>query len=597
MANTKLLVGLGSCGIAAGGQGVYDFLSQKLKGKAAVEVTSCIGMCFAEPIVEVVQDDGGNIYGGKRTLFGYVDEAFAAEIAAGVESGKLPEKNRVLDMPEGKDFLYKQVKVALRNCGVVNPEKIEDYLAADGYKAIEKCLSMKPEEVIEIVKESGLAGRGGAFFPTATKWGIFAANKKPDRPGAHKYLVCNADEGDPGAFMDRAMIEGDPHGLIEGMLIGAYATGADYGYVYCRAEYPLAIKRLRLAIEEAEKRNLLGKNILGKGFDFDLHIKEGAGAFVCGEETALMASVMGRRGMPTLKPPFPAVSGIFECPTNINNVETYENVAFIINHGAAEFNKFKSGTNRITIGTKVFALAGKIKRAGLVEIPVGLTIRELVEKIGGGSSTGRPLKAVQMGGPSGGCIPASKFDIPIDVESVTATGAIMGSGGFIVMDEQTCMVDVAKYFLTFVQAESCGKCTFCRIGTKRMLEILNRITDGKGEEKDIARLEEIASHARKTCLCALGQLAPNPVLTTLKYFRDEYDAHIKEKKCPAKVCKSLIKYEINEKNCTGCGACSKACPSKAISGEKKKAHSIDAKICTRCGLCKETCKFNAIEVN
>jgi NADH-quinone oxidoreductase subunit F len=403
--------------------------------------------------------------------------------------------------------------------------------------------------------------------------------------------------------MNRAEIEGDPHSLIEGMLIAAYATGADYGYIYCRAEYPLAIKRLKIAIDEAEKRNLLGKNILGKDFTFTLKIKEGAGAFVCGEETALMASIMGRRGMPTLKPPFPAVSGVNECPTNINNVETYFNVPFIIEKGPAEFNKYKSGGARVTIGTKVFSLAGKIKRAGLAEIPVGTTIRELVEKIGGGSSTGRPLKAVQMGGPSGGCIPASKFDIPIDVENVTATGAIMGSGGFIVMDDTTCMVDVAKYFLTFVQSESCGKCTFCRIGTKRMLEIMTRITEGKGVEADLGKLESLAFQIKKTSLCALGQLAPNPVLTTLRYFRDEYEEHIKERKCRAKVCKTLIRYEILPAACSSCGACAKGCPAKAIrvqdkiaDGKKKPFYVIDNAKCTRCSLCKNTCKFSAIDV-
>jgi NADH-quinone oxidoreductase subunit F len=587
MAKPKLMVGMGSCGIAAGGQAVYDRLKQTVPADLAdVEVTSCVGMCFAEPLVELVQD-GGSV------LYGYVDPDFADQIWQGIRSGSPPADKRIRETQEGREYLGKQVKVALRNCGVINPEKISDYLAVDGYGALKKCLDeYTPEQVIDIVKESGLAGRGGAFFSTATKWSLFAQN--PAKPGGHKYLVCNADEGDPGAFMDRAMIEGDPHGLIEGMLIAAYATGADYGYVYCRAEYPLAIKRLRIAIQEAEERGLLGDRILGKNFTFHLKIKEGAGAFVCGEETALMASVMGRRGMPTLKPPFPAVSGLFESPTNINNVETYENVAFIISKGAAEFNKYVSNG---TIGTKVFALAGKVKRAGLVEIPVGMTIRELVEGIGGGSSTGRPLKAVQMGGPSGGCIPERLFDTTIDVKSVTGTGAIMGSGGFIVMDEQTCMVDVAKYFLSFVQSESCGKCTFCRIGTKRMLEILNRITAGIGVESDLDRLQELAAAIKKASLCALGQLAPNPVLTTLKYFPEEYEAHIKHKTCPAKVCKALIKYEILQDNCTGCGSCARGCPAKAITGEKKKPHSIDPAKCTRCGLCKDTCKFSAIEVN
>ncbi|MDR2802679.1 MAG: SLBB domain-containing protein [Treponema sp.] len=587
MAKPKILVGLGSCGIAAGGQAVYDHLKQTVPPEVAdIDITSCIGMCWAEPLVEVAGDSG-------RTLFGYVDQAFSDKIWQGVRDGKLPDEKRVRESQDGKDYLEKQVKVVLRNCGVINPEKIEDYLEAGGYDALKKCLNeYTPQQVIDIVKESGLAGRGGAFFPTATKWGIFAVNPAPQ--GGHKYMVCNADEGDPGAFMDRATIEGDPHGLLEGMLIAAYATGADRGYIYCRAEYPLAIKRLKLAIVEAEKRGLLGDNIMGKGFNFHLQIKEGAGAFVCGEETALMASVMGRRGMPTLKPPFPAVSGLFESPTNINNVETFENVAYIINRGAKEFNKYESNG---TIGTKVFALAGKVKRAGLVEIPVGMTIRELVEHIGGGSSTGLPLKAVQMGGPSGGCIPARLFDTTIDVKSVTGTGAIMGSGGFIVMDEQTCMVDVAKYFLTFVQSESCGKCTFCRIGTKRMLEILNRITAGKGEEKDLERLQELAAAIKKSSLCALGQTASNPVLTTMKYFPEEYEEHIKQKKCRAKVCKTLIKYGILEDKCTGCGACARGCPVKAISGEKKKPHTIDAGKCTRCGLCKDTCKFAAVEVS
>jgi NADH-quinone oxidoreductase subunit F len=587
MGKPKIMVGLGSCGIAAGGQAVYDHLKQVVPQDAAdIEVTSCIGMCWAEPLVEVVE-------AAKRTLFGYVDAAFSDKIWQGVLAGKLPDEKRVRESEDGKHYLDKQVKIVLRNCGVINPEKIEDYLAVGGYEALKKCLvEYSPQQVIDIVKESGLAGRGGAFFPTATKWSIFAANPAP--AGGHKYMVCNADEGDPGAFMDRATIEGDPHGLLEGMLIAAYATGADRGYVYCRAEYPLAIKRLKLAIEEAEQKGFLGDKIMGRNFSFHLKIKEGAGAFVCGEETALMASVMGRRGMPTLKPPFPAVSGLFESPTNINNVETFENVAYIISRGAKAFNKHESNGS---IGTKVFALAGKVKRAGLVEIPVGMTIRELVEHIGGGSSTGLPLKAAQMGGPSGGCIPARLFDTTtIDVKSVTATGAIMGSGGFIVMDEQTCMVDVAKYFLAFVQSESCGKCTFCRIGTKRMLEILGRITAGQGEERDLDRLQELAAAIKKSSLCALGQTASNPALTTMRYFPEEYEEHIKEKKCRAKVCKALIRYGIFADNCTGCGACARGCPVKAISGEKKKPHRIDPALCVRCGLCKDTCKFAAIEV-
>ena len=583
MPKPKLLVGLGSCGIAAGGQAVYDYLTENADiDKVDIEVTSCVGMCYAEPLVEFVEGD-------ERILFGYVDTDFAGEILSGFNSGTLPCVNRVREVEDGREYLKKQVKVALRNCGVIDPESIEEYKDANGYAAIKKCLDeYTPEKVLEIIIESGLAGRGGGFFPTGMKWSFLAK-----AAGSPKYLVCNADEGDPGAFMDRAMLEGDPHGLVEGMVIAAYATGASFGYVYCRAEYPLAIKRLKIAIAAAEEAGYLGDNILGKDFSFKLKIKEGAGAFVCGEETALMASIEGRRGMPTLRPPFPAEAGIKGCPTNINNVETYENVASIINDGPREFNKYTSGRST---GTKVFALAGKINRVGLVEVPVGLTIGELVEEVGGGSSTGRPIKAVQMGGPAGGCIPSSMFDTTIDADSINATGAIMGSGGIVIMDEQTCMVDVARYFLSFTQNESCGKCTFCRIGTKRMLDILTRITEGKGEEKDLDLLEDLALHVKKTSLCGLGQLAPNPVLTTLKYFRHEYEAHIFEKQCPAKSCKSLIKIQIKEDKCIGCTACAKVCPVSAISGEKKAVHSIDPEICTRCGLCLETCKFDAIEV-
>jgi NADH-quinone oxidoreductase subunit F len=565
---------------------VYQYLQKTLPPEtAAVEATSCVGMCYAEPLVEVVRGD-------ERVLFGPVDQNFAEELCRSVQQGVLPVTHRVREGAEGKAYLSQQVKVALRNCGRINPEKIQDYLDAGGYSALKTCLTRyTPKEVIDLILESGLAGRGGGFFPTGRKWSFLASAVVKD--GKHKYLVCNADEGDPGAFMDRAMIEGDPHGLLEGMLIAAYATGARYGYIYCRAEYPLAIKRLNIALAEATEHRFLGERILDTDFSFNLHIKEGAGAFVCGEETALIASIEGRRGMPRLRPPFPAEAGIRESPTNINNVETYENVSFIINQGPAAFNQYRSGK---TVGTKVFALAGKVKRVGLVEIPVGMTIRELVEGIGGGSSTGRPLKAVQMGGPSGGCIPERMFDIPIDVESITGTGAIMGSGGLVVMDDQTCMVDVARYFLTFIQNESCGKCTFCRLGTKRMLNILTRFTQGEGSEEDILLLEDLANKVKKTSLCGLGQLAPNPVLTTLKYFREEYEAHTKEKRCPAKVCKPLIRYIIREEACTGCGVCARGCPVKAISGEKKHAHHLDSLRCTRCGLCQGVCKFHAIEV-
>ena len=579
--NTDIIVGLGSCGIASGAQEVYDYFEKNLDTSIALKKTSCIGICFQEPIVEVVA-------GGVKTVFGKVDVAFAEKILDGVKSGKLPEANRIFEDEGTNSFVGPQVKIALKNCGKIDPENIEDYIATGGYEGIKKALTMTGDEVIALLKESGLKGRGGAGFLTGQKWAFLKGAK-----GDKKYLVCNADEGDPGAFMDRAILEGDPHSVVEGMLIGAWATGADEGYIYCRAEYPLALKRLKIAIAEAEKRNLLGKNILGSGKNFVLHVKEGAGAFVCGEETALIASIEGKRGMPHLRPPFPAESGVNSKPTNINNVETYANVPRILVSGAASFNKYSYGQS---FGTKVFALAGKVKRVGLVEVPMGLTIREIVEKIGGGSSTGLPLKAVQMGGPAGGCIPESLFDTPIDYASIGATGAIMGSGGMIVMDSSSCMVDVAKYFLQFTQAESCGKCTFCRIGTKRMMEILERITQGQGTMEDLALLEELADVVGKSSLCGLGQLAPNPVKTTLRYFKDEYIAHIKDKKCPAGVCKSLITIDIEKDKCKGCTACSKVCPVQAITGSVKKPHVIDPAKCVRCKMCIEKCKFGAIRV-
>lgn len=580
--NTDIIVGLGSCGIASGAQEVYDFFEKNIGGSdIALKKTSCIGICFQEPIVEIVT-------GGVKTAFGKVDTAFAEKLLEGVRSGKLPDTNRIFEDEGTKSFVGPQVKIALKNCGKIDPENIDEYIATGGYEGIKKALAMTGDEVIALLKESGLKGRGGAGFLTGQKWAFLKGAK-----GDKKYLVCNADEGDPGAFMDRAILEGDPHSVIEGMLIGAWATGADEGYIYCRAEYPLALKRLKIAIEAAEKRNLLGDNILGSGKNFVLHVKEGAGAFVCGEETALIASIEGKRGMPHLRPPFPAESGVNSKPTNINNVETYANVPRILVSGAASFNKYSYGQS---FGTKVFALAGKVKRVGLVEVPMGLTIREIVEKIGGGSSTGLPLKAVQMGGPAGGCIPESLFDTPIDYASIGATGAIMGSGGMIVMDSSSCMVDVAKYFLQFTQAESCGKCTFCRIGTKRMMEILERITQGEGTMEDLALLEELADVVGKSSLCGLGQLAPNPVKTTLRYFRDEYIAHIKDKKCPAGVCKPLITIEIEKEKCKGCTACSKVCPVQAISGSVKQPHVIDPAKCIRCKMCIEKCKFGAIRV-
>lgn len=584
MGKSKVIVGLGSCGIAAGAKEIYEYLEDQTKDLSVeMAVTSCVGMCYAEPIVEVVNDEG-------RTMFGNVNKATADKLVTALRGDtELPQEKRVKSDDQGKAYLGPQEKIVLKNCGVINPESIDGYLAAEGYEALKKCVNdYSAEEVRQIVLDAGLRGRGGAGFPTGLKWKFLAQAQ-----GETKYLVCNADEGDPGAFMDRAILEGDPHAVIEGMLIAAYATGARYGYVYCRAEYPLAIKRLKLAIQEAEAKNLMGDKILGTDFSFTLYVKEGAGAFVCGEETALMASIEGKRGMPSLRPPFPAQAGIKRMPTNINNVETYGNVPFIIRNGASAFSKHAYGKSS---GTKVFALAGKIKRVGLVEVPMGITIREIVEEIGGGSATGRPLKAVQLGGPAGGCIPVDLFDTPIDYDSINATGAIMGSGGMVVMDDRTCMVDVAKYFLNFTQKESCGKCTFCRIGTKRMLEILERITDGNGEESDISLLEELAGHIKKTSLCGLGQLAPNPVLTTLKYFRDEYEAHIRDKRCPAGVCKPLISFHITEDKCTGCGACRRACPVGAITGERKQLHHLDQDICVKCGICRDTCSFDAIEV-
>jgi NADH-quinone oxidoreductase subunit F len=586
-ARAEVAVGMSSCGIAAGARVVFDQLTKDVSARGlpfSVVATGCIGACHAEPLVEVRQADG------RTFLYGNVDEARAQAIVAGHLQAGTPVADLLI--PADYPYLAKQKRVVLANCGVIDPESIEQYIAHDGYVALKKVLTeLTPDAVIEQVKLSGLRGRGGAGFSTGMKW-TFARDAKSLT--GKKYVICNADEGDPGAFMDRSVLEGDPHAVLEGMLICAYAVGSDEGYLYVRAEYPLAIKRLQIALRQMEERNLLGSRILGTSFSFTMHIKEGAGAFVCGEETALMGSIEGKRGMPRLRPPFPAVRGLWDSPSNINNVETYANVPAIIRMGGKEY--AKTGTEK-SKGTKVFALAGKIKRGGMIEVPMGISLREIIFDIGGGILGDRKFKAVQMGGPSGGCVPEQLADVLVDYDSLTATGAIMGSGGMVVMDESTCMVDVARYFLAFIQSESCGKCTFCRIGTKRMLEILTRITEGEGEEKDIAVLEELAAKVKVSSLCGLGQTAPNPVLTTLRYFRSEYDDHIRNKRCAAKKCKALIRYDVLTTTCTGCMLCAKVCPTKAAHGERKKPHEIDQDTCIQCGLCFEACRFSAIEIS
>ena len=583
--NARIVVGQGSCGLAAGAGAVYSALESKLTADVAASlgITGCVGICYLEPIVDVYAPDG-QLYRCVK-----VAPEHAELIVKAVAENNYELLAPIVISEDDAQFLSKQTRIALRHCGVINPDEIDAYTADDGYQALKKVLTtMTPEEVIEEIKVSGLGGRGGAGFPTWFKW-----NAARQSPGEEKYLICNADEGDPGAFMDRAVIESDPHNLIEGMLIGAYAIGAKEAVVYVRAEYPLAIVRLTNAIKQAEEKGYLGQNILGTNFSCKMRIKAGAGAFVCGEETALIESLEGSRGMPRLKPPFPAQAGYWYKPSNINNVETFANVAWIINNGGAAFSAMGTENSK---GTKVFAVTGKVKRSGLVEIPMGMTLREVIFDIAGGIRDGKEFKAVQMGGPSGGCIPAHLLDTIIDYRALGATGAIMGSGGMVVMDETTCMVGIAKFFLDFTTKESCGKCVHCRIGTKRLSEILERIVAGKGRDGDIELLEELCTTVKDGALCGLGQTAPNPVLTTIRYFRNEYEDHIYNHKCTAKQCPALLTYSIDQEKCIGCSLCAKKCPVGAITGELKKTYAIDPNVCIRCGACINSCRKGAVVV-
>lgn len=566
-----------------------ELAANELQDEIKIVTTGCFGLCALGPVM-IVYPDG--------TFYSMVKPEDIPEIVeehllkgrpvARLEYHEKTGDHHVVTSLSETNFYKKQKRVALRNCGVIDPEKIEEYIAMDGYQALGKVLTeMTPDQVIQTILDSGLRGRGGGGFPTGRKW-QFARNSVSEK----KYVVCNADEGDPGAFMDRSVLEGDPHAVLEAMAIAGYAIGADEGYIYVRAEYPIAVHRLQIAIAQARENGLLGKDIFGTGFNFDIQLRLGAGAFVCGEETALLTSIEGNRGEPRPRPPFPAVKGLFGKPTIINNVETYANICQIILNGPEWFASM--GTEK-SKGTKVFALGGKITNTGLVEIPMGTTLREVVEEIGGGVPNGKKFKAAQTGGPSGGCIPAEHIDVPIDYDNLIAIGSMMGSGGLIIMDEDTCMVDMAKFFLEFTVDESCGKCTPCRIGTRRLLEKLEKITKGQGELKDLDELEELCNYIKTNSLCGLGQTAPNPVLATLRYFRDEYVAHIVDKKCPAGVCKALLNYHIIADKCRGCTACARKCPVGAISGSVKQPHVIDTAKCIKCGACMETCKFGAIE--
>ena len=589
----SVLVCKGTGCVSGGSEEIYQALKREVESSGIkgvkVDFTGCHGFCQQGPIIDIEPE--GFFYAAVKVED--IPEIVHSHLVNGHPVERLFYHNPVTGeaIPYYRDitFYAKQQRIILRNCGHINPEKIEDYLAVGGYTALRKVLlEIAPEQIIDEVKRSGLRGRGGAGFPTGQKWEFCR-----QAAGKEKYLICNADEGDPGAFMDRSLLEGDPHSVLEGMLIAAYAIGATQGYIYCRAEYPLAIKRLRVALKQMEGHGLLRDNILGSGFNFQIEINEGAGAFVCGEETGLMMSLEGKRGMPRSRPPFPAISGLWGKPTNINNVKTFAYVPVIINQGADWYASIGTETSK---GTAVFALTGKTQNSGLIEVPMGISLRDIIYEIGGGIIGGKQFKAVQTGGPSGGCLPASLLDLPIDYESLTQAGSMMGSGGMVVADEDTCMVDLARYFLSFTQAESCGKCVPCRVGTKQMLNILERITQGEGKPGDIERLEKLAQLVKATALCGLGQTAPNPVLTTIRYFRDEYEAHINEKRCPAVACSALISYYILPDKCEGCGICLRSCPSDAISGGKRMVHVIDQSKCIKCGTCLDVCpdRFSAV---
>lgn len=592
MYRSNVLVCGGTGCTSSNSEKIIEALEKEIKAKGLekevnVIRTGCFGLCALGPIMVVYPE--GSFYSMVKVedIPEIVEEhLLKGRIVTRLLYQETVDKDTIKSLNQ-TPFYAKQRRIALRNCGVINPEIIDEYIAMDGYAALGKVLTeMTPQQVIDEIKASGLRGRGGGGFSTGMKWSFAAANQADQ-----KYVCCNADEGDPGAFMDRSVLEGDPHSLIEAMAIAGYAIGANQGYIYVRAEYPIAVKRLQIAIDQAHEYGLLGKNIFDTGFDFDLQLRLGAGAFVCGEETALLTSIEGNRGEPRPRPPFPAVKGLFGKPTILNNVETYANICQIILNGAEWFNSV--GTEK-SKGTKVFALGGKIKHTGLVEVPMGTTLREIVEEIGGGVPDGKKFKAAQTGGPSGGCIPAEHMDIPIDYDNLIAIGSMMGSGGLIVMDETTCMVDIAKFFLEFTVDESCGKCTPCRIGTRRLLELLEKITSGNGELEDLDKMEQLCYYIKENALCGLGQTAPNPVLSTLHFFRDEYVAHVKDKKCPAGVCKKLLQYSIVADKCRGCTACARVCPTGAISGKVKEVHTIDTSKCIKCGACMEKCKFGAI---